>query len=286
MCAPVSHPRSPTRERSSVKHDKTPSSTSLHHIERSLTDLSLNQARGRSASMVRAAKDGEARHNPRAASSRPKKSFTCAYFVECKEFVKHLAWPISFFNMKHDHCYCDKCYPDHLSDTLRVAEADYVVPRNWAGFGLGVDPFRGDNIWNTWIVVYHGTTTIAAQSILTHRQFLLPGDHLIDGSKLAIREGHIPGKVYIYTSPSIRYASLNVYSPTNSFKSPKTGNRYKVQIVLQCKQKPGTFDTQHETVGWGTKPICNFVPNDRIEHFTNRRSSVVPYRLLIRLEDA
>jgi hypothetical protein len=74
--------------------------------------------------------------------------------------------------MKHDRCYCETCYPDHLSDTLRVAEADYVVPRGWAGFGLGVDPFRGDNLWDTWIVVYHGTTTIAAQSILTHRQFL------------------------------------------------------------------------------------------------------------------
>ena len=109
---------------------------------------------------------------------------------------------------------------------------------------------------------------------------------MIDGSQLAIRPGHIPGKVHIYTSPSIRYASLDVYSPMNSFKSPKTGKRYRVQIVLQCKQKPGTFETQRETVGWGTKRICNIIPNERIEHYTNRRSTVVPYRLLIHLTDA
>jgi len=167
MCTAVSHSRPLTKERSNLKNDKISSSTSLHHIERSLTDLSLNPARERSASMARAVKDEAVRHNPRA-----RKSFTCTYFAECKEFVKWLAWSISFFDMKHDRCYCETCYPDHLSDTLRVAEADYVVPRGWAGFGLGVDPFRGDNLWDTWIVVYHGTTTIAAQSILTHRQFL------------------------------------------------------------------------------------------------------------------
>jgi len=286
MCAPVSLPKPPTREKTDLKNDKISSSTSLNHIQRSLTQLSLNQMRGRSASITRTANDGTARHHARAASSRPRKRFSCAYFSECKEYVKQLGWSISFFNNKHDRCYCQTCYPDHLPNTLRVAEADYVVPRRWAGFGLGVDPFRDDNLWETWIVVYHGTTPLAAQSILTHRQFLLPGDHLLDGSKLAIRPGHIPGKVHIYTSPSIRYASLNVYSPINPFKSPKTGKHYNVQIVLQCKQKPGTFLTQRETVGWGSKLICNIIPNESIEHYTNRRSSVVPYRLLIRLEDA
>ncbi len=286
MCTPVSLSKPPTREKTDLKNDKTSSSTSLNHIQRSLTQLSLNQMRGRSASITRTANDGTARHHARAASSRPRKSFSCTYFSECKEYVKQLGWSISFFNNKHDRCYCQTCYSDHLPNTLRVAEADYVVPRRWAGFGLGVDPFRDDNLWETWIVVYHGTTPLAAQSILTHRQFLLPGDHLLDGSKLAIRPGHIPGKVHIYTSPSIRYASLNVYSPINSFKSPKTGKHYNVQIVLQCKQKPGTFLTQRETVGWGSKPICNIIPNESIEHYTNRRSSVVPYRLLIRLEDA
>ncbi|CAF2586175.1 unnamed protein product [Rotaria sp. Silwood2] len=255
-------------------------------IQRSLTQLSLDQPRGRRSSLARAANDGIVGHHIRAVSADPRKVISCPYFTECKEYVKKLAWSISFFNKKHDRCYCQSCYSHNLPNTLRVAEAEYVVPRGWAGFGLGVDPFRDDDLWNTWIVVYHGTSKLAAQSILTHRQFLLPGDHLLDGSELAIRPGHIPGKVYIYTSPSIRYASLQVYSSLNSFQSSKTGKHYNVQIVLQCKQKPGTFCVQDETVGWGDKRICNIVPNESIEHFTNRRSSVIPYRLLIRLKDA
>jgi hypothetical protein len=285
MCPTVSLPKPPTREKTDLKNDRATPSISLDHVQRSLSQLNLNQERGRSTSIARPDKDRAARHHPRAASSRPRKIFSCPYFVECKEYVKQLGWSISFFDKTHDRCYCQTCYPDHLSNTLRVAEADYVVPRGWAGFGLGVDPFRDGNLWDTWIAVYHGTTAIAAQSILTHREFLLPGDHLIDGSQLPIRPGHIPGKIHIYTSPSIRYASLDVYSSKTAFKSPKTGKRYNAQIVLQCKQKPDTFLTQRETVGWGTKRICNIVPNESIEHYTNRRSSVVPYRLLIRLEE-
>ena len=218
------------------------------------------------------------------ATNRLTKHADCDYFIECKEYIKSLSWPRNYFDMKHDRCYCESCYSRQLSNTLRVANADYVIPRHWAGFGLGVDPFRGEDIWNDWIAVYHGTTAIAAQSILHHRQFLLPGDTLVDGTKLPIRPGHIPGKIHVYTSPSIQYASLEVYSTPRRFVSPRTSKRYLAQIVFQCKQKPGTFETQSETVGWGSKPICKFIPNDRIEHFTDRRSTITPYRLLIRLK--
>ena len=282
VCTAMSHPKPRTGKKSAVRHDKVlPSSASSDHIYKG-----PDRMRGRSASMDLVDDDKAARPSSRAESSHSRSSIACTYFTECEEFVKQLGWRIQFFDMKHDRCYCQMCYPDHLPDTLRVAEADYVVPRDWAGFGLGVDPFRGDDIWNTWIVVYHGTTTIAAKSILTHRQFLLPGDHLINGLELPIRPGHIPGKIHIYTSPSIRYASLDVYSTMYSFKSPTTGRRYNAQIVLQCKQKLGTFNIQRETVGWGTKRICDIIPNERIEYYTNRRSTVVPYRLLVRLTDA
>ena len=208
---------------------------------------------------------------------------SCDYFLECKEFVKHLRWPIQFFDMKQDRCYCENCYTKNQPNTLTVADASYVIPRQWAGFGLGVDPFRKDNIWDDWIVVYHGTTPIAAESILTHRQFLLPGDKLIDGTQLPIRPGHIPGKIHTYTSPSIRYASLEVYSTPRRFVSPRTLKRYLVQIVFQCKQKPGTFAIQGETVGSNGKRICPFISNNSIEYFSDQRATIVPYRLLIRL---
>ena len=240
MCKTSTPSESLRREKTDLKNDRKPPAVSLDQMQRSLTQLSLHQSRERSSSVARSATDQLTRHNPRSASAHPKKTLVCNYFLECKEYVKHLSWSLSFFDKRHDRCYCANCYPKHLSDTLRVAEANYVVPRGWAGFGLGVDPFRDDNLWNTCIVVYHGTTPIAAQSILTHRQFLLPCDCLIDGTKLAIRPGHIPGKVHVYTSPSIRYASLTVYSPVNSFTSPRTGKHYNAQLVLQCQSKNQT----------------------------------------------
>ncbi|CAF0988236.1 unnamed protein product [Rotaria sp. Silwood1] len=268
-----------------IKNKTISPSTSLNQSQKNQNQSSLDQSRERLSSLALNDNDGSVRLQPGALSACPREVISCPYFAECKEYVNSLKWSISFFNNEHDRCYCQSCYSHDLPNKLQVADADYVVPRGWAGFGLGVDPFRDDDPWNAWIVVYHGTSQLAAQSILSHRQFLLPGDFLLDGSKLAIRPGHIPGKVHIYTSPSIHYASLQVYSPMNSFQSPKTGKHYNVQIVLQCKQKPNTFKVQGETVGWGDKSICNIIPNESIEHFTNRRSSVIPYRLLIRLKD-
>ena len=271
-------PKPRSRDKSAARHDRASLPTTLKGSDK--IDLA--------APLHKDSKERSRSANPRhdgAKSSHTKKHTTCTYFMECKEYVKHLEWSARFFTEKHDQCYCPRCYLDRWSDTLQVAGADYVVPRGWAGFGLGVDPFRAEKIWSTWIAVYHGTTPIAAESILDHRQFLLPGDCLINGTQLAIRPGHIPGKVYVYTSPSIRYSSLEVYSPKNSFTSPKTGKHYNAQIVLQCKQKPETFSVQAETVGWGTKPICNFIPNNRIEYYTNHRATILPYRLLIRLEE-
>ena len=39
---------------------------------------------------------------------------------------------------------------------------------------------------------YHGTVPSAALSMIKHRQICLPGDTLFDGTRLAIRLGHIP----------------------------------------------------------------------------------------------
>ena len=107
---------------------------------------------------------------------------------------------------------------------------------------------------------------------------------LLTGSVLGIRPGHIPGKKHIYTSPSIRYASLNVYSIHNDFTA-SSGKKYKAQLVFQCRQKPGTFKMQRETVGKDQDPICDYISNEEIEYFTEVRVSLVPYRLLICLHE-
>jgi hypothetical protein len=126
---------------------------------------------------------------------------------------------------------------------------------------------------------------MAALSILSHHHFYLPGDMLMDGTVLGIRDGHIPGKKHIYTSPSIAYSSLPAYSPTYAFHSTTTGKDYHIQLVLQCRQNPGTFHVQAETVGSGRQRICSYIPNNVIEHYTEIRSSIVAYGLLIRITE-
>jgi hypothetical protein len=126
---------------------------------------------------------------------------------------------------------------------------------------------------------------MAALSILYHHNFYLPGDMLMDGTVLGIRCGHIPGKKYIYTSPSIAYSSLPAYSPTYPFHSRTTIKNYDIQLVLQCRQNPGTFHVQAETVGSGHQRICPYIPNNIIEHYTEIRSSIVAYGLLVRMTE-
>lgn len=214
------------------------------------------------------------------------KPIQCEYFKLCQEYVYSLGWQKCFFALKHDRCYCNKCYLLSLPDVIQAAGDRYVVPRGRAGFGLSVDPTLADyhKLWIDWIVTYHGTSKYAAESILANRQFLIPGDKLLNGTVLGIRPGHIPGKKHIYTSPSISYSSLEVYSAGNDFISA-SGKNYTAQLVLQCRQKPGTFKIQSETVGRGNDPICDYISNEEIEYFTDIRVSLVPYRLLVLLKE-
>jgi hypothetical protein len=56
-------------------------------------------------------------------------------------------------------------------------------------------------------------------------------------------------------------------------------------MVLQCRQKPGTFTVQRETIAAGEKRICQFIPNHEIEFFTTIRSAIVTYGILIQLTE-
>ncbi|CAF0879822.1 unnamed protein product [Rotaria sp. Silwood1] len=214
-------------------------------------------------------------------SSKPR---FCSYHKLCREYVWSLNWPQEYFNHRFNRCYCSQCYPEHYKDVYITAGASYVIPRGWVRFGLYVDDVKAnrEDLWNTWIVTYHGTKLPAAQSIIAHRQFLLPGDTCDDGTIIGIRKGHIPGKKQVYTSPTIKYSSLDCYCEKYSYQTTD-GQCYQAKIVLQCRQQPGTYETQGETVGSRSKRICNIIPNDRIEIFTTVRAAVVPYGLLVQL---
>jgi hypothetical protein len=217
----------------------------------------------------------------------PTLSAKCPSIILAKQFVDSLKWHDTLFDSANDQCYCKNCYTADLDDVITAGDGRYVIPRGWVRLGLRVDPIFKDehDIWNRWIVTFHGTTIVAARSILTHRHFYLPGDKLIDGTILGIREGHIPDQKFIFTSPTIAYSSLPVYSPSYDFYSNQNDNYYKAQLVLQCRQQPDTFKVQGETVGAKSIRLCPFIPNNVIEYFTDIRASIVAYGLLVQMNE-
>jgi neuralized-like protein 4 len=211
------------------------------------------------------------------------KASGCSYQALAREFVASLSWDPAFFENSNDRCYCSRCYKEAWNDFIPAGDSKYVIPRGWVRLGLVVDPVtaKAHDIWNKWIVTYHGTSKIAAKSIIAHRQFCMPGDTLIDGTKLAIRPGHIPDQNFIYTSPTIAYSSGPVYSPVYNFHSEENGSNYEAQIVLHCRQMPKTFKVGPETIG-AKGQICPHIPNSEIEYYTDRRATLVAYGLLVR----
>ena len=210
-------------------------------------------------------------------------SDVCPYLSLGRELVEVLGWDKNFFNNQHDHCYCGNCYKDSWKDTIDAGSDKYVIPRGWVRLGLHTDPvlIKTQDIWNKWIVTFHGTSRVAILSILTHRTFCWPGDTLVDGTTLKIRPGHIPGQNHVFTSPTIAYSSSLAYAPVYTFQSKENNSDYEVQLVLQCRQKPGTYHIGPETIG-AKAEICPHIPNSKIEYFTDRRGSIVVYGLLVR----
>ncbi|CAF1224045.1 unnamed protein product [Adineta ricciae] len=216
---------------------------------------------------------------PSSATFRP-----CAYFTLCLQYMLTLEIAKGLFNRQYNRCYCANCYSTTSRDFLIEGGSKYVIPRGWVRFGLVVDEAQAavENIWNKWVVSYHGTKPEAARSIIEHHQFLIPGDQTISGDKIRIPNGHIPDKYEVYTSPTIAYSGCDVYSRAVPFQAP-SGKSYQAKIVLQCRQQPQTYKIQAETIGAGTRRICSIIPNSEIEYFTVMRASIVPYGLLVRV---
>jgi len=209
----------------------------------------------------------------------------CDYFKLCLEYMLSLDCKKPLFNRQYNRCYCENCYSPTSKDFHIEGGAKYVIPRGWVRFGLYIDnaQAKAEDVWKNWVVSYHGTSPGAAKSIIEHHQFLLPGDQCIDGHVIGIRPDHIPGKFQVYTSPTIAYSGDDIYSPSFPFRSKITGKSYRAKIVLQCRQQPKTFKIQAETINAGNRRICPIIPNSEVEYFTEVRSSIIPYGLLIRV---
>lgn len=211
----------------------------------------------------------------------------CKNFKIAYEFLSKNQWPGKLADQRFDRCYCEACYPKNLADTCIVGGRVYVVPRGFTRIGVHIDEAFADHhdIWDTWCNCYHGTSIQSAISVIENRGLLLPGDESMHGQTIKIRTGHAPGQNFFFTTPTIQYASLPQYASSYEFKSAIDGKSYSIKVVLQLKQKPGSFIIQKETVCRGTVRICPYIKNEEIEWKTKKRSTIVTYGVLLLIKE-
>eukprot|EP00961_Rhodomonas_salina_P066902 898263-Rhodomonas_salina.1 len=206
----------------------------------------------------------------------------CPCARECLEFLQGLGLDFSLLDEDHDRCYCSKCSTaDRLPPTLSVAGELYDIPHGFCGFGIKL-PARAESlqIFDSWHVSFHGLASSALTSVLFESGLLLPGDQLLDGSLL--KASTLGDPSHLFTSPSVLYSEKEIYT-----KPVRIGDKV-AKVVLQCRQKPG-YDVIAETIGWEKqnpgKQISPHFPNSVLERRTRSRASVIPYRVLVKLED-
>jgi hypothetical protein len=204
---------------------------------------------------------------------RAQRSKRTVYSV-CQEYFKSLKLD-DYFQRNHD-CYCKKCHLNDSQKTHKQGGYESTIPYGWARFRIETDQAHsmGRNIFQSWATSYYGTCEEKLEQILRNRFIPLPGDKLLDGR---IFSDHSLDEQHCFTSPSINYASNCQRSPMKQFTSAN-GTVYNVQVVLQCKQKPGTFIIQR-----GQPGLCNIILANEIEWKTNQRATLTPTGLMIRM---
>jgi hypothetical protein len=212
----------------------------------------------------------------------PRPAEPCALWELCEEFLPNLQVD-EFLDRRHDLCFCPKCYPKELPDIAMAGGHKFVIPRGW--LRLGVEVMQGkakaNRIWDTWNVAFHGLSIPSLRTSFTHGQMLLPGDKLLDNSRLGVRKGHIPARKFFYSSPTVKYCKLHMYATPSTWTS-KDGIKYTVQVALQVRQKPGTYSKQRESV-FALRELCKHICNTQIEWYTDNRAAVVVTGILVNM---
>ena len=72
------------------------------------------------------------------------------------------------------------------------------------------------------------------------------GDVLLDSTRLRSTKCAGRQDEVIYTSPTMKYAGLKFYAEPQQFG----GDGLSASMVMQCRQRPGSFKTQGETMGF------------------------------------
>mmetsp|Transcript_14126 Transcript_14126/g.34386 ORF Transcript_14126/g.34386 Transcript_14126/m.34386 type:complete len:845 (-) Transcript_14126:87-2621(-) len=205
----------------------------------------------------------------------------------------------------------DRMYTLADPSTGWTASGHYEIPKGWMAFGLRVPPELASNhrFWCSWHTTFYPCPAEHLPTVLQRLQLVIPGDELVDGTRTKIVYMGQKGATEkvdpnwsrpdrnctrLYTTPSIRYAALKVNKLTRGHGYAQSAGK-KLFFVIECKQKGGPlfhggFHKCGETLGFeesnprGAK-ISPFFENSEIEYYTLRKSSVVPYRVLVMTEE-
>ena len=208
-------------------------------------------------------------------------------------FLDFLDVADAFLDRKHDRCYCSECddYPDVINQSVEDdGPTPYLIPKGWCRFGLAVPPrMQALNGFQEWSVSYHGVSSpLVLSSILQCGQLMKAGDKLLDGSTLKSIKCVGRQDPWFYTSPTIGYAGLMFYAEPKPFEWQ--GRWFEGSIVLQCRQRPGSYTTQGETMGFARdwpghlEALCGALFDlNTIEWLSDENVGVIPCGLLVRV---
>ena len=209
--------------------------------------------------------------------------------ADAAAFVCGLGIDREYFEPKFDRCFCASCYKTGWPDTIsNQGPTPYEIPRGWVRFGLKVHPGRAASlkIFEEWSVSFHGVKSESVlKSVLDAGGLLKPGDKLLDGTTLQSTKCAGRQDCVFYTSPTIRYAGLKFYAEPQGWRR----GAMRASIALQCLQKPESFRTQGETMGFErTWPgrlarTCPHVDLRHIEWLSDTNAAAIPYGLLVRV---
>lgn len=212
---------------------------------------------------------------------RARGDLPCAKAREAFEALDSLGLSEELLDPDNDRCYCGACAgAARLPSTMTSGGNLYELPLGFCGFGIKVPPRAAAlDIFSDWHVSYHGLKSANLKSVLLEGGLLLPGDDKLDGNRIAASHtvGGGEARRQLYTSPSVCYAELDVYTEPDARATG--GWTSKVKIVLQCRQQP-SYEVRGETVGWERdKPgvaISKHFKNSEIERITRARGSIIP----------
>ncbi|KAH7649737.1 hypothetical protein FG379_001967 [Cryptosporidium bovis] len=152
------------------------------------------------------------------------------------------------------------------------SENRLLFSRGWSRYPLKLNTCEGE-ITKDWDLSFHGTTHEAIKSIVKDKRLVVPNNVTVH-----IRQGHIPDQFFIFTSPSLIYASFGLYSAPFKLKSSEKW----WQIVVELIQKPGTYIKEWETSGLGTYKFDENIGNDELEWKSDKEMSNLVRAVLIR----